>query len=56
MNDEERDDLLIRVDERTKYLKDWADLHMAHHKSLLYSAVGLIGTLIIGLITAFVFG
>lgn len=39
MTREERDELLIRVDERTARLEEWCNDHQTHHRRLLYSFI-----------------
>ena len=55
MTDEERDNLLIRVDERTKRLDTWANNHDTHHFRYNLMAWGIalaaIITLAVSLIT-----
>ena len=52
MNDEERDELLIRVDERSERTDKWYNNHDLHHFRYNIMAWGIVLTSIIALVVA----
>lgn len=58
MNDNERDELLVRVDERVKALHDWTSKHEEDHKAQrasIHKWLGIIVTFILGIISKLIF-
>lgn len=54
MTNEERDALLMRVDERTARMEKWTETHMALHTKLYFAFVASTVSIIIALGTAVV--
>lgn len=47
MTHEERDELLIRVDERTARLETWAADHREHHRKIFHTCIGAVVSMLL---------
>ena len=58
MNNEDRDNLLIRMDERIKALHDWSQEHKEEHKTSkanIQKWLGVIVTALVGIVSKIIF-
>ena len=50
MNDQERDEHIIRMDTNIKWLMKIVGNHLQHHSKLLFWGMGITGTLVVALL------